>query len=212
MYRGCSCVVVVSRNCRGRSVPALSLSVRVLAAIGLESLNDRFLTALLPTLEIENLTVALNKQSAPHRRKSKPSMATFSGYSAPQYYNAPQLSYAQPVSYAAPTAATTYAAAPMTTYAAPPVTTYAAPAPAAQQTYPGPNGKGWDIEEQAPGTEISAEICQKIGVPVGSKWGPAPPNQYQHAPAPAPTVAPATSLASYPAQYTAQYPNYATHL
>ncbi len=86
----------------------------------------------------------------------------------------------------------------------------AAPAPAAQpaaQTYPGPNGKGYDIKEEAAGTEISAEVCKMIGVPVGSKWGAAPPNPYaQQAVQPQQgyAVGPAAGVAygAYPSQYT----------
>ncbi len=71
----------------------------------------------------------------------------------------------------------------------------------AAQTYPGPNGKGYDIKEEAAGTEISAEICKMIGVPVGSKWGAAPPNPYAQQPGLA--VGPAPGVAfGYPSQYS----------
>jgi hypothetical protein len=126
---------------------------------------------------------------------------SFASYAAPSYgYSAP-VSYAHPVQYAAA-----------------PVQYAAAPAPAPAPTYPGPNGKGWDVEEQAAGTEISPEICAKIGVPVGSKWGPAPSNPYPApAPAPAPVTyaapvqyasIPTTGFAAYPSNYSTVGPSY----
>ena len=127
-------------------------------------------------------------------------MATFASYAAPQYYNAgTQLSYAGAHH-------ASYAAAPLQTYSTAP-----APAPV-QQTYPGPNGKGWDVEEGAPGTEISAEVCQKIGVPIGSKWGPAPANPYpQHVAPAAPTEQHAVpygySSVPYPSNYSTLGPH-----
>jgi hypothetical protein len=52
---------------------------------------------------------------------------------------------------------------------------------------PGPNGRGWQVQEGIPGTEISADICRKIGIPVGSLWGdpPAPPYAERSAQTPA---------------------------
>lgn len=131
-------------------------------------------------------------------------MSSFASYAAPSYgYSQPLSSYgAAPISYSHPV---TYAAAPVQSYAAAPAPVQAAP------SYPGPNGKGWDIEEQAAGTEISPEICNKIGVPVGSKWGPAPANPYP-APAPAPVQAAPVQYAAAPVQYssyaTGSYPAY----
>ena len=126
-------------------------------------------------------------------------MATFSSYAAPTTgYSATTPGFAGGY-------AQVYAGGfPTTSFASGPAQGFPAQQ-AAAQTYPGPNGKGYDIKEEAAGTEISADICKMIGVPVGSKWGAAPPNPYaqqQQQPA-AFAVGPATGMAfsSFPSQY-----------
>jgi hypothetical protein len=117
-------------------------------------------------------------------------MATFSSYAAPTTTLAaatPGYMSGYPQLYAGG-----FAAGPAPGYAAQP----------AAQTYPGPNGKGYDIKEEPAGTEISPEICKMIGVPVGSKWGPAPPNPYaQQQQGFAVAAAPGVAYAGYPSQY-----------
>ncbi len=118
-------------------------------------------------------------------------MASFSTYAAPTTtFSAATPGYQTGYSQMYPAAM--MAAGPAQGFAAQP----------AAQTYPGPNGKGYDIKEEAAGTEISAEICKMIGVPVGSKWGAAPPNPYAQQPGLAVGPAPGVAFPGYPSQYS----------